>query len=370
MNDPVKTGPKSESEVAEEAMKKKAILDKVAESNLPTKTILKELAISRSTYYSWLKRYQEEGMAGLMDSRSGPRPQDESEDQDEPEEAGMEGAREAIDPHPPFEAPPVVKDSPVVADRQDASTGDQRPTPALAEQEEPERPSAEPAAVQPSKKKEKVMSDEKAESGGSPKKKGMGLYVLVGIVLVVVALLLLMSLTNFSTYQIRQSGNTITLWKGNFAPAGSEQVKSFEPIEIGDSDVSRLVGRSFAGRDSAYKAIFHYFMEQTTTEVNKGDQGDLGKVDRFFAKADALVTNGGSGMAGPRFELAQKRVAVAEMGLKRAYQKALPAYQEALRLRMGDSATLKAQIEAMQIALGLAVPKGEEQAGKESKTSP
>ena len=75
-------------------------------------------------------------------------------------------------------------------------------------------------------------------------------------------------------------------------------------------------------------------------------------------------------MAGPRFELAQKRVAVAEMGLKRAYQKALPAYQEALRLRMGDSATLKAQIEAMQIALGLAVPKGEEQAGKESKTSP
>jgi hypothetical protein len=111
-------------------------------------------------------------------------------------------------------------------------------------------------------------------------------------------------------------------------------------------------------------------MEQTTAELNKGDQGDLGKVDRLFAKADALVVKEGSGMAGPRFELAQKRVAVAEMALKRAYQKALPAYQEALRLKMGDSATLRAQIEAMQIALGLAVPKGEEQTGKESKTSP
>jgi len=367
MNNPSKTGPKSESEVAEEALKKKAILDRVAESNLPTKTILKELGISRSTYYSWLKRYQEEGMAGLMDSRSGPRPQDEPEDEGEPEEADMEGAREEIDPHTPSEAAPVVKDSPGAEDRQDPS---HEATPILAEKEEPKRPAAEPAEVQPPKKKETVMRDEKVESGGSPKKKGMGLYVLVGIVLVVVALLLLMSLTNFTTYQIRESGNTLTLWKGNFAPAGSEQVKSFEPVEIGDSDVSRLVGRSFSGRESVYKAIVQYFMEQAAAEVNKGDQGDLGKVDRLFAKTDALVTKEGSGMAGPRFELAQQRVAVAEMALKRAYQKALPAYQEALRLEMSDSATLKAQIEAMQIALGLAVPKGEEHAGKESKPSP
>jgi transposase len=364
MNNPSKTGPKSESTVAEEAMKKKTILDKVAESNLPTKTILKELGISRSTYYSWLKRFQEEGMAGLMDSRSGPRSQDELGEQDEPEEADTEGATGEMDPHTPSKASPVEE-----AERGPA-TVEYEPISSLAEQGESTQPSAEPAEVQPPKKKETLMSDEKVESVGSPKKKGMGLYVLVGIVLVVVALLLLMSLTNFSTYQIRQTGNTLTLWKGNFAPVGSEQVKSFEAIEIGDSDVSRLLGKSFAGRESAYKAIFQYFMEQTTAELNKGDQGDLGKVDRLFAKADALVAKEGSGMAGPRFELAQKRVAVAEIALKRAYQKALPAYQEALRLKMGDSATLRAQIEAMQIALGLAVPKGEEQAGKESKTSP
>ena len=364
MNNPSKTGPKSESEVAEDAMKKKAILDKVAESNLPTKTILKQLGISRSTYYSWLKRYQEEGMAGLMDSRSGPRPQDEPEDGDQLEDVEMEGPKEEINPHTPSNA------SPVVEGRQRPSTGDHKAIPVLMEQKEPDRPSAEPVEIQPPNKKETLMSDDKVESGGSTKKKGMGLYALVGIVLVVVALLLFMSLTNFSTYQIKQSGNTLTLWKGNFAPVGSEQLKSFEPIEIGDSDVSRLVGRSFAGRESAHKAFFQYFMEQATAEVDKGDQGDLGKVDRLFAKADALVTTGGSGMEGPRFELAQKRVAVAEMALKRAYQKALPAYQEALRLKMGDSATLKAQIEAMQIALGLAVPKGEEQVGKEGKTLP
>ena len=40
---------------------------------------LKELAISRSTYYSWLKRYEDEGDEGLMDSRSVVKPEDEEE---------------------------------------------------------------------------------------------------------------------------------------------------------------------------------------------------------------------------------------------------------------------------------------------------
>lgn len=214
------------------------------------------------------------------------------------------------------------------------------------------------------------MSEEKVESIGGPRKKGMGLYLLIGLLALLVVVLLLLSVSNYSAYQIRQSGNTLTLWKGKFAPGGSEQVQSFEAVEIGESDVSRLVGRRFAGRDAAYQAFFQYFMEQVTAEVNKGDQGDLGKVNRFFSQADDLVGKESSGMAGPRFELAQKRVAVAEMSLKRAYEKALPAYQEALRLKLGDRATLKAQIEAMQIALGLAVPKGEEQPGKEDKTTP
>ena len=65
-----KKGAKTEAEVAAEARRKKEILDRVAQSNIPTKTILKELGISRSTYYSWLKRYEEEGDEGLLDSRS------------------------------------------------------------------------------------------------------------------------------------------------------------------------------------------------------------------------------------------------------------------------------------------------------------
>ena len=77
MAKPSKKGAKSEAEVVAEAKRKKEILDKVAQSNLPTKTILKELGISRSTYYSWLKRYEEEGENGLLDSRSQAQPSEE-----------------------------------------------------------------------------------------------------------------------------------------------------------------------------------------------------------------------------------------------------------------------------------------------------
>jgi transposase-like protein len=353
-----KTGPKSEAEIAEEGMRKKAILDKVAESNLPTRTILKELGISRSTYYSWLKRYQEEGMTGLMDSRSGPRSPDEVEGFD------PEATAEEAPVYEPMEAVSSAEGGP-----EELIHSAEAPAP-VGEEHGTDLPSPEPGEDRGPTREEAPTSEEKVEGVGGPSKKGTGPYIIIGLLALVVVVLLFMSVSNYDTYQVRQTGKTLTLWKGRFAPSGSEQVQSFEPVEIEESDVSRLAGARFAGRDAAYKAIFQYFMAQVAAEVNKGDKGDLGKIDRFFARADTLVGKQSSGMAGPRFELAQKRVAVAEMSLKRAYQKALPAYQEALRLKLGDSATLKAQIEAMQVALGLAVPQGEEQVGKEEKTTP
>jgi len=133
----------------------------------------------------------------------------------------------------------------------------------------------------------------------------MGLYVLVGVVLVVVAMLLLMSLTNFSTIRLDRVATRSPLER-QLAPAGSEQVKSFEPIEIGDSDVSRLVGRSFAGRESATRpsSVLH---EQATAEVNKAIRLTLAKWIASYHGRRARDQEG-SGMAGPRFELAQKRV--------------------------------------------------------------
>ena len=104
---PSKKGAKTEAEVVAEARRKKEILDKVAQSNIPTKTILKELGISRSTYYSWLKRYEEEGDEGLLDSRS------LAKTEEEVEEAAI--AVEEVQPQPPVTvaAEEVVEEKPV-----------------------------------------------------------------------------------------------------------------------------------------------------------------------------------------------------------------------------------------------------------------
>jgi hypothetical protein len=80
-----------------------------------------------------------------------------------------------------------------------------------------------------------------------------------------------------------------------------------------------------------------------------------------------------------RFQVAQQRVGMAEVGLHKAYQKALPVYQEALKAGLGDAAMLEAKVETMQKALGLVpvvapeapeqqaeVSPAEEEAGKEA----
>jgi outer membrane biosynthesis protein TonB len=59
------------------------------------------------------------------------------------------------------------------------------------------------------------------------------------------------------------------------------------------------------------------------------------------------------GLAAMRFNLAQQRVAMAELGLQKAYQKALPIYQEALRAGLADRTMLEAKVENMEKTLGL-----------------
>ena len=54
-----------------------------------------------------------------------------------------------------------------------------------------------------------------------------------------------------------------------------------------------------------------------------------------------------------QFQLAQKRVAIAELGLHKAYKQALPIYQEALRAGLADATVLEAKLDSMQKALGL-----------------
>jgi putative transposase len=48
------------------------IIRLVEESSLPIQTTLRQLDIHKSTFYNWLKRYQEHGVDGLEDRQPSP----------------------------------------------------------------------------------------------------------------------------------------------------------------------------------------------------------------------------------------------------------------------------------------------------------
>jgi len=375
---PSKKGAKSEAEVLAEARRKKEILDKVAQSNIPTKTILKELGISRSTYYSWLKRYEEEGDEGLLDSRSLAQATDEVEEvapeveEVQPQHPVIAAEEEAVGEKPPE---PVAEE---MIEEVPAPPPPQEPvaTSAPVEPEEvvqPEEPVAAPAPVEPEKTEKVARPEPMVPHGGGQARKGLGGYGFIAVMLLVVGLLLSISISNHSTYQLRKNNNSLTLWKGKFAPRGYEMVETFDPVIVGDADVSTLTGRTFSGKDAVHKAIFAFFMDQVTGETTRGDGADIGKMNLLLDRAEAFAEKNGAGdasLVSMRFQLAQQRVGMAELGLHKAYQKALPIYQEALKAGLADAATLEAKVETMQKALGLVPVVAPEAPEQPAKVSP
>ena len=373
---PSKKGAKTEAEVAAEARRKKEILDRVAQSNIPTKTILKELGISRSTYYSWLKRYEEEGDEGLLDSRSLAKDTEEVEEtapaveEIQPQPSVTVAAEEAVEEKPPEPvAEEVIEEEPV-------------PPPPEETVVKPEEPVATPTPVEPEKAEEVAIPEPMVSHRGDQKKKGLGGYGFIAVMLLAVGLLLSISISNHGTYQLRKDSNSLTLWKGKFAPRGYKMVEAFEPVVVDDADVSALTGRTYAGKEDVYGAIFAFFMDQVNAETARGDEADIGKMALLLARAETFAESNGAGdtsLASMRFQVAQQRVGMAEQGLHKEYQKALPIYQEALKAGLADAAMLQAKVETMQKALGLVpvvapeapeqqaeVSPAEEEAGKEA----
>jgi transposase-like protein len=358
MAKPSKKGAKSEAEVVAEAKRKKEFLDKVAQSNLPTKTILKELGISRSTYYSWLKRYEEEGEEGLLDSRSQAQP---SEKKAEAPPAVEETESQRPVPEEPMEVAVEKPPEPVAEEVRE----EVEPPQAEEPQVESPKPASPPLAKEPTAEEKVSRPAPTPPFSGGEAKKGLGGYALVAVLLLAIGLLVSISLSNYNTYKLVKHSNTLTLWKGKFAPRGFELVESFEPVVVGDSDVSGLTDKLYTGKAAVYKAIFGFYMDQVTGETAKGEKADMSMISLLLDRAENFMDGNGKqevGLVAMRFNLAQQRVAMAELGLQKAYQKALPIYQEALKAGLADSATLEAKVETMQKTLGLApvLPPAEE----------
>jgi hypothetical protein len=80
----------------------------------------------------------------------------------------------------------------------------------------------------------------------------------------------------------------------------------------------------------------------------------MDKINRLLERAESILeirTKDGGSLAGPRLQLAKMRVAFGQMALTDAYQKAVPAYEEALRKGLGNSIELQTELEQMKIFL-------------------
>ena len=368
MAKPSKKGAKSEAEVAAEAKRKTEILAKVAKSNLPTKTILKELGISRSTYYSWLKRYEEEGEEGLLDSRS------QAQASEEKVEAAP--AVEEAESQIPVQAEPmdVAAEKPPEPVSEEVKAAKVEPPPSKEPEVKPPEPVSPPLVKEAKEERKGSRPAPTPPFSGAESKRGLGGYAFVAVLLLAVGLLVSVSLSNYNTYKLVKNSSTITLWKGKFAPRGFELVESFEPVVVGDSDVSGLTDKLYAGKAAVYKAIFAFYMDQVTGETSKGDKADMSTISLLLDRAESFMDGNGKeedGLAAMRFDLAQQRVAMAELGLQKAYQKALPIYQEALKAGLADKTMLEAKVETMEKALGLAPvlpPAGEAESAPPAET--
>jgi transposase len=366
---PSKKPTKSEDEVAAEARRKKEILDKVAQSNLPTKTILKELGISRSTYYSWLKRYEEEGDEGLLDSRS------LSKGEEDTEKAVPSDVEVETRPTAKVETEDRVEERPEETGGEEVKEKEEElafPPPEEIAAEASE--SAAPSAAEQPQIREGVSPAKKGASfGGGQGRKGLGAYALIAVVVLVLGLLFSLSLSNYNSYRLKERSDTLTLWRGKFAPRGYEMVESFDPIAVGDADLSELTGKTYTSKTSVYKALFTFFMDQAAVEAGKGNKADIAKIDTLLDRAGSLIGSDiekKAGVTSMRFQLAKQRVTMAELAVQKAYQEALPVYQEALKAGVGDSVALESKVEDMKKALGMVKAVTPEGQSKEISETP
>lgn len=289
--------PLDSSEIPEEARKKKEILDKVESSDKPVKTILKELGISRSTFYHWRKRYDEEGIEGLMDLRTGPK-----EPAEEPE------------PEPAPAAPePVVAEEPAEKEVEEVAP-------------EPEKEAPKPEAAPPGPP---------PGGGAMEEKKGLGLYYLIAGTLLVVGLLVAVSLANSSRHFFKLEDGKIVLYRGKFAPSGTVKADDFEPIDAGDLDLGPVLSKKFYGRVAAETGLYNYFITTAANEFKKEDGANLERARSLLTLAEKLAERGlikGSAVESrAKLFLALQKVEYAERLLYKTYSEAESVLSDALK---------------------------------------
>ncbi|MBI4776143.1 MAG: helix-turn-helix domain-containing protein [Deltaproteobacteria bacterium] len=352
---------KGRKNVSLDEHEKKAILDTVSQSEKPVAQILRELGLSRSTYYNWLSRYEEEGLEGLKDKRDSEKPLSAEETPIPEAEEVTTGAGELEEDKPTRpEAetkPPEIAEvtqreqvrgsspySDTIAPKMQETPRWKAPEPTVRAPEatKPEMDAAKvpksgtrrmESRVEPKKEEpklaEKTIKPQTPKSppsdlGGS--KRRSTFFTLLVIIAVIAGVVITISMYNASGYFFKSSDGTLTLWKGKFAPFGTMEVSGFKRLDVGSIDVSPVLNHRYYGEWEAVNALFSHIMNQAELSMEEADASGVGSPGPFLGLAEELA-NGGEPGAEPnrrslsfKYRLLQKRISHMEKSLAAMYR--------------------------------------------------
>ena len=341
---------KGRKNVSLDEHEKKAILDTVSQSDRPVAQMLRELGISRSTYYNWLTRYEEEGLEGLKDKRDSEKPLRAEETapmravaEEEARDAGVSGGDKPASPEK--EAKPAeVSKVPQSEKVRGPSTYSDTIAPTMKEtpkQEGPESTVRVSEAKKPemdteveSKKEELKLTDKSVKPqppksppgdlGGS--KRRSTFFILLVIIAVIAGVVVTFCMYNASGYFFKASDGKLVLWKGKFAPFGKMKVPGFKALNVGSVDVSPVLGHRFHGEWDAVNTLFSHVLNQAELSLETADSSSFGTAGQFLGLAEELVNGGEPGETPKRrnlafkYRLLQKRIFHTEKSLATMYR--------------------------------------------------
>jgi transposase len=246
---------------AQEAKRKKAILDAVDRSSASVKATIKELGLPKSTFYKWSKAYKDKGLKGLETGSSvAPELWQRLTDFENKEKSPSEDSK-----LPPEESKKMKSDEKTKEllfrrfdDKPAPGTGGEAPKTVT------EPPSA-PAYTPPP---------------GEPMDKTLK-YAMVGFG-ALIAILLLASLSNSNNFYFKQKEQMVQLWQGRFAPMGERFVASFSDAKIFDSIP---VKKDVYSKKEAYRVLSAYFVQRADEILRTGETPDMKTVKSYLTKA-------------------------------------------------------------------------------------
>jgi len=245
-----------------DAERKKAILDGLPHFPGSVKAALGKLGLAPSTYYQWLQRFKADGIEGLK--RGNPVPE-------KVWEKFTELQKEQEKPIRP-ESKLQAEEKATMTSKEDKDKAreilfkrfDDVPSKRPQEEGRPKKGQAPESA--------KIQGVEETPYSPPPEAPmDKTLKYAIGAFALVIAILVMASLSNSNKFYFKKNQQMIELWQGKFAPMGESRVASFSDSKI----LEGLPEQRFYSKGQAFDAVSNYFIRRADEILNTGGTPDL-----------------------------------------------------------------------------------------------